>query len=354
MVPKYIKKLSFLSLSWLFFSLVFHQTPSAVYAKDGPTLAKVKAYGKLKCGTHSEKLGFSIRTKTDRWIGIDVDMCRAVAAATLGDPEAVEFITTSAQNRFPVLKAGEIDMLTRSTTWTLTRDTEFAVNFAGPFFYDGQGFMVLKELRLKNIYELDGAKVCMPSNTTVPKNVSDFFGRNGLNFQAAFVDNNDFGFFDVFFQGFCDVVVNDISSLASARILRDKTQQYEILPIQISKEPLSAAVRHGDDQWYNIVFWTINAVILAEEYGITSENVDQLLQSDNPKIQYMLGERPGVGKIVGLDDKWIYRIIKNMGNYEQLYRRNIIEKLGLGRGVNRLWKDGGLLYAFPLPHYNQR
>ena len=189
----------------------------------------------------------------------------------------------------------------------------------------------------------------MPSNTTVPKNVSDFFGRNGLSFQAAFVDNSDFGYLDVFFQGFCDVVVTDISHLASARILRAKTKLYEILPLQISKEPLSAAVRHGDDEWFDLVFWSINALILAEDYGITSQNVDKKLLDPNPKIQKLLGVAPGIGKLVNLDDKWAYRIIKTHGNYAELYRHNIIQKIGLGRGVNKLWKEGGLLYPTPIP-----
>lgn len=309
------------------------------------TLKDIIENDRIKCGVDSEKLGFASLNNQGRWEGFDADICRAIAAAALKDAEFVSFKPVSAQSRFPALNSGEIDVLTRSTTWTLTRDTEFSMNFVGPIFYDGQSIMLLKELEIKDVKELDSAKICLPSNTTAPKNAADFFSSLKINYQPAFVNSTDYGYMDTYLSGYCDAVINDITALASDSILRSKEPNlYTILPYRISKEPLSIGIRHGDPQWYDIVKWTYNALLIAEDLGINQNNITQLKRSSNNQlVKIFLGSEPGLGKLIGLDDQWAYRIIKQVGNYKEIYDRNILNKLQIERGINALWKNGGLM-----------
>ncbi|MDX1655113.1 MAG: amino acid ABC transporter substrate-binding protein [Candidatus Competibacteraceae bacterium] len=311
-------------------------------------LDAIKKRGNIKCGVNTGLPGFSNPDSEGNWTGLDVDVCRAIAAAMFDDPSRVEYVPLSAQQRFTALQSGEIDVLSRNTTWTQTRDTSLGLDFAPVTFYDGQGFMVPKELGVTSAKELDGATVCVQPGTTTELNLADYFRANDMDFQPVVIEKFD-EVNNAFFAGRCDVYTTDRSGLAAIRTqLASNPDDYVILPESISKEPLGPAVRHGDNEWFDIVKWTVFAMIEAEELGISSENVDEMLKSDSPSVKRFLGVTPGMGENLGLDDKWAYNIIKHIGNYGEVFQRNVGQPLGLDRGLNALWTEGGLMYAMPI------
>ncbi len=320
----------------------------AAGVQAGETVDAVMEQGYVQCGVSTGLAGFSNATGGD-WAGIDVDVCRAVAAAMFGDSEAVRYTGLTANQRFTALQSGEVDVLSRNTTWTLTRDTSLGLNFAGVTYYDGQGFMVRKDLGVTSATQLDGAAVCVEPGTTTELNLADYFRAQGMDFEPVVIENTS-EVTAAFFAGRCDVYTTDASGLASARnVSAENPSDYVILPEIISKEPLGPAVRHGDDEWLDIVRWSLTALIEAEEFGITSENVDEMRDnSSNPGIQRLLGVTPGLGEALGLDEDWAYNIISQVGNYGEIYQTNVTDLLGLERGLNALWTDGGLMYANPV------
>ena len=316
----------------------------------GETLDAITERGVLRCGVNTGLAGFSNPDAEGNWEGLDVDVCRAVAAALLGDPDAIEYTPLTAQQRFTALQAGEVDVLSRNTTWTLTRDTALGLNFAGVTFYDGQGFMVPRDLGVSSALELDGATVCVQTGTTTELNLADYFRANGMSFEPVVIEQID-EVNAAFFAGRCDVYTTDASGLASIRAtVAPNPDDYVILPEIISKEPLGPVVRHGDDEFLDIVKWTVFALIEAEELGITSENVDEMRQSENPTVQRLLGTTPGMGENLGLSEDWAYNILTSVGNYGEIFERNVgvDTALGLERGINDLWTRGGLMYAMPV------
>ena len=311
------------------------------------TLDAVKARGFVICGVNTGLAGFGAPDSQGVWKGIDVDVCRAVAAAVFGDSSKVRFTGTTAQQRFTALQSGEVDMLSRNTTWTLQRDTALGLDFLGVTFYDGQGFMVPRKLGVKSAKELGGATVCVQPGTTTELNLADYFRAQKLQFTPVVIEKLE-EVNAAYFSGRCDVLTTDISGLASVRATQaTNPNDHVILPEVISKEPLGPAVRHGDNRWGDIVRWSLNAMIEAEEYGLTSKNIDQHLNSTNPTIQRFVGATGDYGKALGIDNKWAFNIIKQVGNYAESYERNIVP-LGIERGINKLWRDGGILYAPPL------
>ncbi|HSE77851.1 MAG TPA: amino acid ABC transporter substrate-binding protein [Alphaproteobacteria bacterium] len=311
------------------------------------TLDAVKARGFLICGVNTGLAGFGAPDSQGVWKGLDVDVCRAVAAAVFGDSSKVRFTGTTAQQRFTALQSGEVDMLSRNTTWTLQRDTALGLDFLGVTFYDGQGFMVPRKLNVKSAKELGGATVCVQPGTTTELNLADYFRAQKLQFTPVVIEKLE-EVNAAYFSGRCDVLTTDISGLASVRATQaTNPNDHVILPEVISKEPLGPAVRHGDNRWGDVVRWSLNAMIEAEEYGLTSKNIDQQLNSTNPSIQRFVGATGDYGKALGIDNKWAYNIVKQVGNYAESYERNIVP-LGIERGINKLWRDGGILYAPPL------
>lgn len=319
-------------------------------AQAGPTLDAVKSRGFVQCGVNAGLPGFGNPDSSGNWTGLDVDYCRAVAVALFNDPNKVKFTPLSAQQRFPAIQSGEVDLLSRNTTVTLTRDTSVGLNFAPVTYYDGQGFMVNKKLGVKSAKELNGATVCVQAGTTTELNLADYFRTNNMSYNPVVIESND-EVNAAYFAGRCDVLTTDASGLAGTRAgVAPVPDDHIILPEIISKEPLAPAVRHGDDQWFDVVKWTVYATIQAEEMGITSKNVDEFVNSKNPEIQRILGTSPGMGKALGLDEKWAYNVIKTMGNYGEIFERNVGLKtpLKLERGLNALWTNGGLQYAMPI------
>ena len=319
-------------------------------AQAGPTLDAVKARGFVQCGVNAGLPGFGNPDSSGKWTGLDVDYCRAIAAALFNDPNKVKYTPLSAQQRFPAIQSGEVDLLSRNTTVTLTRDTSVGLNFAPVTYYDGQGFMVNKKLGVKSAKELNGATVCVQAGTTTELNLADYFRTNNMSYNPVVIESND-EVNAAYFAGRCDVLTTDASGLAGTRAgVAPVPEDHVILPEIISKEPLAPAVRHGDDQWFDVVKWTVYATIQAEEMGITSKNVDEFVNSKNPEIQRLLGTSPGMGKALGLDEKWAYNVIKTVGNYGEIFERNVGLKtpLKLERGLNALWTNGGLQYAMPI------
>jgi general L-amino acid transport system substrate-binding protein len=318
-------------------------------ASAGPVLDAVMERGTLNCGVSTGLAGFSNPDSEGNWTGLDVDVCRAIAAAILGDPEAIEFTPLTAQQRFTALQSGEVDLLSRNTTWTLTRDTALGINFAPVTFYDGQGFMVPKALGVTSALELNGAAVCVQPGTTTELNLADYFRANGMEFEPVVIEQLA-ELNAAFFAGRCDVYTTDRSGLASIRTEAPNPDDYMILPETISKEPLGPAVPHGDDQFFDIVKWVVFALIEAEEKGITSDNMDSFMDSEDPTVQRLLGITPGMGENLGLDEEWAVRAIEAVGNYGEIFERNVgpDTPIGLDRGVNALWTDGGLMYAMPI------
>ncbi|HYR66862.1 MAG TPA: amino acid ABC transporter substrate-binding protein [Reyranella sp.] len=319
-------------------------------AQAGKDLDAVKARGQLICGVSTGVAGFAVADGQGKWTGLDVDTCRAVAAALFGDSEKVKYVPTTAQQRFTALQSGEVDMLARTTTWTLTRDTALGFDFTGINYYDGQGFMVNKKLGVKSAKELNGATVCVQPGTTTELNLADYFRANKMTFKPVVIEKVE-EVRGAFFSGRCDVFTTDASGLYSTRAANaPNPDDYIILPEIISKEPLGPVVRHGDNQFADIVRWALFAQLEAEEYGITSKNVDDMLKSDNPTIKRILGVTPGMGKALGVDEKWVYTIVKQVGNYGEMFDRNVGagSPLKIERGLNKLWTQGGLQYAPPI------
>ncbi len=320
-------------------------------AMAGATLDAVKERGAVRCGVNSGLAGFSIADSQGRWTGLDVDVCRAIAAAVVEDAEKVEWVPLSAQQRFTALQSGEVDVLSRNTTWTLTRDASLGLHFTVITFYDGQGFMVPANLGVDSAKDLSGAEVCVQSGTTTELNLADYFRANGMEFKPVVFESFEESK-TAFFNGRCQVYTTDRSGLASLRASdAPNPKDYVILPEAISKEPLGPAVRRGDDEWFSIVKWVIYATIEAEEYGVTQANVDELkANSENPVVQRLLGVSGEMGKLLGLDNEWAYRVIKQVGNYGEIYDRNVgpDTPIGLDRGMNDLWTRGGLMYAMPI------
>ncbi len=314
------------------------------------TLEAVEERGTLRCGINTGLVGFAAPDSNGTWQGFDVAMCRAVAAAVLGDASAVEFVTTAGESRFTELASGNVDMLARNTTWTFERDTRLKFDFAGINYYDGQGFIVPKSLGLTSAKDLGGASICVQTNTTSELNLADFFRKNELDYEPVPVETNAEALAQ-YNAGACDAYTTDASGLAASRATFETPSDHVILPEIISKEPLGLVVRHGDAEWADIVRWTLNALIAAEEYGVTSANVQDMAASatDSPEINRLLGTEGEFGGMLGLSDDWAVNAISAAGNYGEIFAKNIGEDtaIGLTRGLNAQWTEGGLLYAPP-------
>ncbi|AMB87212.1 amino acid ABC transporter substrate-binding protein [Pseudomonas agarici] len=318
---------------------------------EAGVLDKVKAHGAVRCGVASDKPGFSLIDDKGHWAGMDVDLCRAVAAAVLGDANKVEYLATTAKNRFTALASGEIDILSRATSWTADRIASLGVDFTTVWFYDGQGFMTHAKDGIKQLTDLDGATFCLSPGTTSEQNLEDYFSQRGLTYKTVVIEKSP-ELFAAFQHGRCNAISNDLSGLASRLTQMSNPKDYALLPEVISKEPLGAFVAQGDTTWRNIVTWTAYALMTAEELGVTSNNVDELRgKKEAPAdIARLLGSQGTVGEAFGLDNQWAYRAIKQVGNYAQIYDRNLGQQTALNfpRGLNRSWKDQGLLYAPPI------
>ncbi|HBG98730.1 MAG: amino acid ABC transporter substrate-binding protein [Rhodobacteraceae bacterium] len=313
------------------------------------TLDDVQARGVLNCGVNTGLVGFANPDANGEWQGFDVGVCRAVAAAVLGDPMAVNFVSTTGKTRFTALASGEIDVLARNTTWTFSRDVDLKLDFVGVNYYDGQGFMAPRDLGVTSAKELDGATVCIQTGTTTELNLADFFRSNNMAYEPVPIETNAESQ-QQYLAGTCDVFTTDASGLAATRATFENPGDHVILPEIISKEPLGPVVRHGDNEWADIVRWTLNALIAAEELGITSANIEELSAgTNNPEINRILGTEGSMGEMLGLDADFAKRAIMAGGNYGELFERFIGEStpIGLSRGLNAQWTDGGLLYAPP-------
>ena len=314
------------------------------------TLDDVKARGTLNCGVTTGLVGFAAPNAAGEWEGFDVGVCRAVAAAVLGDPTAVEFVPTTGKTRFTALASGEIDMLARNTTWTFSRDVDLKFEFVGINYYDGQGFMVPKELGVSSAKELDGATVCIQTGTTTELNLADFFRANNISYEPVPIETNAEAQ-PLYLEGACDGYTSDASGLAATRAAFENPGDHVVLPEIISKEPLGPLVRHGDNDWGDVVRWTLNALIAAEELGVTSANVEELAAAPgaNPEINRLLGTEGTLGEMLGLEADWAKKAIMVGGNYGEVFEKNIGENtpIGLARGLNAQWTEGGLLYSPP-------
>ncbi len=314
------------------------------------TLDDVKARGTLNCGVTTGLVGFAAPNASGEWEGFDVGVCRAVAAAVLGDPMAVEFVPTTGKTRFTALASGEIDLLARNTTWTMSRDVDLAFEFVGVNYYDGQGFMVPKELGVSSAKDLDGATVCIQTGTTTELNLADFFRANNISYEPVPIETNAEAQ-QQYLAGACDVYTTDASGLAATRATFEAPGDHVLLPEIVSKEPLGPLVRHGDNEWGDIARWTLNALITAEELGVTSANIGELsaAATNNPEINRLLGTEGELGAMLGLDADWAKNAIAAGGNYGELFEQNIGEStpIGLARGLNAMWTEGGLIYSPP-------
>jgi general L-amino acid transport system substrate-binding protein len=312
------------------------------------TVDDIKAKGFVQCGVSTGVAGFAFTDASGEWDGFDVAMCRAVAAAVFGDPKAIKFTPTTGKTRFTALASGEVDVLFRNTTWTYSRDVDLKFTFAGVNYYDGQGFLVPKALGVSSAKELDGATVCIQTGTTTELNLADWFKANGISYQPVPIQTNTEAD-QQFLAGACDAYTTDASGLAASRATYENPDDFVILPEIISKEPLGPLVRHGDDQWADTVRWTLNALIAAEEYGVTSENLEEMAASENPEIRRLLGVEGDLGAMLGLDAEWAKRAIAARGNYGEIFANNIGEGTpsNIARGLNAQWTDGGLLYSPP-------
>jgi general L-amino acid transport system substrate-binding protein len=311
------------------------------------TAQAVRSKGYVQCGVNTGLAGFSQPDSRGVWRGIDVDVCRAVAAAVFGDASKVRYTGLTAQQRFTALQSGEVDILSRNTTWTVSRDAGLGINFVGTNYYDGQAFMVPRKLNVKSAKDLNGATVCVQPGTTTELNLADYFRANRMTFKPVVIEKLE-EVLNAYFAGRCDVYTTDQSGLVAVRASRaPNPADHVILPEVISKEPLGPAVRHGDDQWFDIVKWSLFAMMEAEELGITSKNVEQHASSANPSIQRFVGATGDLGKMLGLDNRWALQIVKQVGNYGESFDANL-KPLGFERGLNRLWTQGGLIYAPPI------
>ncbi len=327
-------------------AIVFALAASAGAAQ---TLNTVKSRGILNCGSNVGLAGFGIPDKQGNWTGFDVDFCRAVAAAIFNDPAKVKFVPTTGQNRFTALQSGDVDVLVRNTTWSLSRDTSLGLNFTGVTYYDGQGFVVRKSLKVTSALELSDAAVCVAQGTTTELNLSDYFRANKMKIKTVTFGTAD-DTVKAYEAGRCDVFTTDQSGLYAERLRFAQPNDHMVLPEIISKEPLGPSVRHGDDQWFDVVKWVHYAMVSAEELGVTSKTVDEALKSDNPDVKRLVGTEGNYGEQLGLTKDWAYRIIKHVGNYGEVFERNIgqASPLKIARGQNALWNKGGLQYAPPI------
>lgn len=322
---------------------------SGAVVQAGPTFDAVKQKGFVQCGVTTGVAGFSNPDSKGVWKGIDVDLCKAIAAAMFNDAEAFKVTPLTAVQRFTALQSGEIDVLTRNTTQTLTRDTTLGLVGTGVNFYDGQGVMVKKDLGIKGAKELNGATICVQPGTTTELNLADWFRANSISFKPVVIEKLD-EIVRAFVAGRCDAFTTDKSQLAGVRTTLENPDAYEILPDTFSKEPLGPMVRQGDDAWFNVVRWTLFAMIEAEEYGITSKNVQEMLKSSDPNVQRILGTTPGMGKNLGLSNEWAFSVVSQVGNYGETFERNVgaDSPLKLERGLNATWRNGGLMYGWPI------
>jgi general L-amino acid transport system substrate-binding protein len=313
------------------------------------TLNTVKSRGTLNCGSNGTLAGFGLPDSQGRWTGLDVDFCKAIAAAIFNDPNKVKFVPLTAKDRFTALQSGEVDLLARNTTWSMSRDTSLGLNFTGVNYYDGQGFIVRKALKVNSALELNDAAVCVQQGTTTELNLADYFRANKMKLKTVTFATADEAL-KAYDASRCDSYTTDASGLAGERLRLASTDDHVILPEIISKEPLGPAVRHGDDQWFDIVKWTHFAMINAEELGITKANIDDMMKSDNPDVKRLLGTEGKFGEALGLTNDWAVRIIKQVGNYGEVFEKNVGQgsPLKIARGLNALWTKGGLQYAPPV------
>lgn len=312
------------------------------------TLEDVRAKGFISVGVNEGLFGFAKPDEKGVWKGLDVDTARAISVAVFGSPDKIKYVPLTAKTRFTALQSGEIDVLTRNATRTLSRETALGLNFVQVNYYDGQGFLVPKKLGVKSAKELDGATVCVLPGTTTEMNAADFFRKGNMKMEPVVIESTP-ELAKAFFAGRCDCLTSDASQLAGTRAIAPNPADYMILPEIISREPLAPAVRHGDDKWYDIVNFAVMAMIEAEYLGVTSANVDEMLSSPDPQVQRFLGVSAGNGEALGLDEKWAYNIVKIVGNYGEVFERNVgvNTPLGIERGLNALWTDGGLMYTPP-------
>jgi general L-amino acid transport system substrate-binding protein len=333
-------------------SLVFTLALSAAFwsqVATAQTLKTVTDRGMLSCGVSQGLPGFSLPDDKGNWTGLDVDICRAIAAAIFNDSAKVKFVPLSAKDRFTALQSGEIDLLSRNTTWTLSRDTSLGANFTGVTYYDGQGFLVKKSLKVNSALELNSASVCVQTGTTNEQNLADYFKGNNMKYEVIAFGSAD-ETIKAYESGRCDVFTADVSQLYAERLKLSNPADHNVLPEVISKEPLGPMVRHGDDQWFDLVKWALFAMIDAEELGVTQKNVDEMAKSDKPEFRRAFGTDGNLGEQLGLTKDWVSRIIKAVGNYGESFDRNVGagSKLGIARGLNQLWTKGGIQYAPPI------
>ncbi len=321
----------------------------SVQAASAQTLKTVKDRGMVSCGVSQGLPGFSAPDDKGNWTGLDVDICRAISAAIFNDPAKVKYVPLSAKDRFTALQSGEIDVLSRNTTWTLSRDTSLGANFTGVNYYDGQGFMVKKTLNVNSALELNSASVCVQTGTTTEQNLADYFKSNNMKYEVIAFANDDEAI-KAYESGRCDVFTTDVSGLYAERLKFSNPAEHVVLPEVISKEPLGPMVRHGDDQWFDIVKWVLYAMVDAEELGINQKNLDDMAKSDKPELKRVFGTDGNLGEQLGLTKDWVYRIVKGVGNYGESFDRNVGagSKLGIARGLNALWNKGGIQYAPPM------
>jgi general L-amino acid transport system substrate-binding protein len=333
-------------------SLAFTLALAAAFwsqAATAQTLKTVTDRGALSCGVSQGLPGFSLPDDKGNWTGLDVDICRAIAAAIFNDPAKVKFVPLSAKDRFTALQSGEIDLLSRNTTWTLSRDTSLGANFTGVTYYDGQGFLVKKSLKVNSALELNSASVCVQTGTTNEQNLADYFKGNNMKYEVIAFGSAD-ETIKAYESGRCDVFTADVSQLFAERLKLSNPADHSVLPEVISKEPLGPMVRHGDDQWFDLVKWVLFAMIDAEELGVTQKNVDEMAKSDKPEFRRAFGTDGNLGEQLGLTKDWVSRIVKAVGNYGESFDRNVGagSKLGIARGLNQLWTKGGIQYAPPI------
>ena len=321
----------------------------AVSSADAQTLTTVKTRGVLNCGSNPGLAGFGLPDAQGNWNGLDVEVCRAIAAAIFDDPTKVKFVPLTAKDRFTALQSGEVDVLVRNTTWTSSRDTSLGLNFTGVDYYDGQGFMVRKALKVNSALELSDAAVCVQQGTTTELNLADYFRANKMKLKTVTFATSDEAV-KAYDAGRCDAYTTDASGLYSERLRLANPNDHVVLPEIISKEPLGPAVRHGDDQWFDIVKWVLFAMIIAEEQGLTQKNINEALGSDNPDIKKFVGTEGNYGEQLGLTKDWAVRIVKHVGNYGEVFERNVGQgsPLKIQRGLNALWNKGGIQYAPPI------
>jgi general L-amino acid transport system substrate-binding protein len=338
------------SIKYLAAALVASATIGGASVGNAATLDDVRAAGVLKCGINTGLPGFAYTDDAGNWTGFDVAFCKAVAAAALGDGNKVQYVNLTGANRFPALASGEIDLLSRNTTWTFSRDVDLGFTFVGVNYYDGQGFIGRKSLGVKSAKELDGASICIQTGTTTELNLADFFRINGITYEPVPIETNEEARV-AYLAERCDVYTTDASGLAATKTTFEIVDDHMVFPEIISKEPLGPLVRQGDDQWADIARWTLNALINAEQYGVTQANVGQMMSgTDNPEVNRMLGNEGSLGAMLGLEKDWAVNVIKSVGNYGEIFERFLGTNtaLGMARGQNALYTQGGLLYAPPM------